>query len=103
MRSARPSISALASSVTDHGRGIPRAKLGTIFGCFEQVDASDARDRGGSGLGLAISRGIVELHGGRVWVDSTLGEGSTFSFALPLATPERATVCGKCTLSSIQQ
>jgi signal transduction histidine kinase len=70
--------------VKDQGRGIPADKLETIFGRFEQVDSSDARDKGGSGLGLAICRSIIEQHGGRVWVHSTLGQGSTFSFTLPL-------------------
>jgi PAS domain S-box-containing protein len=75
-------------SVRDTGRGIPPEKLGKIFERFEQVDASDARQKGGSGLGLAISRSIVHQHGGRIWVDSTLGEGSTFSFTLPLLSSE---------------
>ncbi len=69
--------------VKDQGRGIPPDKLDTIFGRFEQVDSSDARDKGGSGLGLAICRGIIEQHGGHIWVASTLGQGSTFSFTLP--------------------
>jgi two-component system, OmpR family, sensor histidine kinase VicK len=64
--------------VKDQGRGIPPDKLETIFGRFEQVDSSDARDKGGSGLGLAICRSIIEQHGGRIWVESTLGAGSTF-------------------------
>jgi signal transduction histidine kinase len=70
--------------VKDQGRGIPPDKLEAIFGRFEQVDSSDARDKGGSGLGLAICRSIIEQHGGRIWVQSTLGQGSTFSFTLPL-------------------
>jgi signal transduction histidine kinase len=70
--------------VKDQGRGIPADKLEAIFGRFEQVDSSNARDKGGSGLGLAICRSIIEQHGGQVWVESTLGQGSTFSFTLPL-------------------
>lgn len=69
--------------VSDEGRGIPPDKLETIFGRFQQVDSSDARDKGGSGLGLAICRSIIEQHGGRIWVQSTLDEGSTFWFTLP--------------------
>ncbi|MBW3602910.1 MAG: response regulator, partial [Actinobacteria bacterium] len=71
--------------VTDRGRGIPPAKLETIFGRFQQVDATDSRDKGGTGLGLAICRTIVSQHGGRIWVESTPGQGSTFSFTLPVS------------------
>jgi CheY-like chemotaxis protein len=71
--------------VMDQGRGIPPAKLASIFDRFQQVDASDARELGGTGLGLAICRGIVEQHGGKIWVESTEGEGSTFHFTIPLA------------------
>ena len=70
--------------VKDHGRGIPADKLGIIFERFQQVDASDRREKGGTGLGLAICRSIVEQHGGRIWVESELGQGSTFYFTLPL-------------------
>ncbi len=70
-------------SVIDSGRGIPEDKLVSIFERFEQVDSSDARQKGGTGLGLAISRGIVERHGGRIWAESTPGEGTTVSFTLP--------------------
>jgi PAS domain S-box-containing protein len=69
--------------VRDRGRGIPADKLGSIFERFQQVDASDARSGEGTGLGLAICRSIIEQHGGRIWVESVLGEGSTFSCVLP--------------------
>lgn len=69
--------------VKDQGRGIPADKLESIFERFHQVDASDSRKKGGTGLGLAICRSIVQQHGGRIWVESTLGEGSTFYFTLP--------------------
>jgi len=75
-------------AVRDTGRGIPADRLESIFERFNQVDASDAREKGGTGLGLAVSRGIVEQHGGRIWAESTLGEGTRFLFTLPLA--ERA-------------
>ena len=71
--------------VKDEGRGIPKDKLERIFERFEQVDASDAREKGGTGLGLAICRSIVEQHGGRVWAESELGRGSTFYVQLRLA------------------
>lgn len=74
-------------AVTDTGRGIPADKLHTIFGRFEQVDASDSREKGGTGLGLTICESIVTQHGGRIWVESTPGQGSTFTFTIPLARP----------------
>ncbi|MDQ3759366.1 MAG: response regulator [Actinomycetota bacterium] len=70
-------------SVSDEGPGIPADKLDSIFGRFQQVDASDSREKGGTGLGLAICRTIVEHHGGRIWAESKLGSGATFSFVLP--------------------
>lgn len=72
-------------TVSDQGRGIPHDKLEVIFGRFQQVDASDARQKGGTGLGLAICRSIAQQHGGRIWAESTPGEGSTFIVCLPMA------------------
>ena len=72
-------------SVRDEGRGIPSDKLDHVFGRFHQVDASDSRDKGGTGLGLAICRSIATLHGGRIWVESEFGVGSTFHFTVPTA------------------
>jgi len=74
-------------SVADSGLGIAEEKLGTIFEEFTQVDGSSTRRAGGTGLGLSISRHFVELHGGRIWVESTPDAGSTFYFALPIAGP----------------
>lgn len=71
--------------VSDQGRGIPADKLTAVFRRFEQVDSSDARDKGGTGLGLAISRSIVERHGGEITVESKAGLGSSFSFTIPVA------------------
>lgn len=70
--------------VQDSGRGIPPEHLETIFDRFQQVDASDSRDRGGTGLGLAICRSIVQQHGGEIRAESILGKGSTFCFTLPV-------------------
>ena len=75
-------------AVRDTGRGIPPERLDRIFERFEQVDASDAREKGGTGLGLTITRSIVERHGGTVSVTSRLGEGTTFVVDLPA--PESA-------------
>ena len=75
----------LRLTVRDQGRGIPPEQVERIFDRFIQVDASDARARGGSGLGLAIARAIVEQLGGRIWVESEVGRGSTFYFTLKLA------------------
>jgi PAS domain S-box-containing protein len=72
-------------TVQDEGRGIPSDKLDFIFGRFQQVDSSDARERGGTGLGLAITKTIVERHGGQITVDSVVGRGSRFAFTLPAA------------------
>ena len=72
--------------VRDSGRGIPPDKLSSIFRRFEQVDSSDARDRGGTGLGLAISRSIIERLGGRIWAENNPDGGATFTFTLPRST-----------------
>ncbi|MFN6481700.1 MULTISPECIES: ATP-binding protein [unclassified Nostoc] len=75
----------LLITIQDEGRGIPKDKLQIIFERFQQVDASDSRNKGGTGLGLAICRNIVHQHNGKIWVESILGEGSTFYVLLPLA------------------
>jgi len=82
---AEPDGDQVRFMVRDEGRGIPADKLETIFGRFQQVDSSDARQKGGSGLGLAICRSIIQQHGGRIWVQSIPGQGSTFTFTLPSA------------------
>ena len=79
-------------SVRDQGRGIPVDKLDSVFERFQQVDSSDARHHDGTGLGLAICRSIVQQHQGEIWVDSTLGEGSTFYFTIPIVPPAEAPV-----------
>ena len=76
--------------VIDHGRGIPADRLESIFERFQQVDSSDSRQKGGTGLGLAICRTIVGQHGGQIWAESVLGEGSTLAFTLPLPAHEPA-------------
>ncbi|MEG4962993.1 MULTISPECIES: PAS domain S-box protein [unclassified Microcoleus] len=79
-----PRSSYILIAVQDQGRGIPADKLEMVFERFQQVDASDSRQKGGTGLGLAICRSIVQQHGGRMWVESVLGEGSTFFLSLPV-------------------
>ncbi|MEM9908551.1 MAG: PAS domain S-box protein, partial [Cyanobacteria bacterium P01_D01_bin.44] len=69
--------------IEDRGRGIPADKLDQIFDRFCQVDASDSRQKGGTGLGLAICRSILQQHGGHIWADSELGQGSCFCFTIP--------------------
>jgi PAS domain S-box-containing protein len=85
----------LLFAVEDQGRGIPPEKLNTIFQRFQQVDASDSRLKGGTGLGLAICRSIVQQHGGRIWAESCLGEGSTFYFTVPLPPPHLLAAPGR--------
>jgi signal transduction histidine kinase len=70
-------------SVTDTGPGIPAEHQTRIFDQFHQVDSSNTKAKGGTGLGLAIAKQIVEMHGGRIWVESALSKGSTFQIKLP--------------------
>jgi GAF domain-containing protein/CheY-like chemotaxis protein len=74
-------------TVADSGIGIPEDKVDTIFEPFTQVDGSSTRSAGGTGLGLSICKSFVEIHGGRIWVDSTLNVGSAFHFTLPIEGP----------------
>ena len=81
--------------VRDPGIGVPRADLDRIFERFYKVDRARVRGRGGTGLGLSIARHVIESHGGRIWVESVEGAGSTFSFAIPAAVrPVRAVAGG---------
>jgi signal transduction histidine kinase len=79
-----------AIAVTDTGPGIPADQQERIFAEFQQVDSSATRRQGGTGLGLAISKRIIELHGGRIWVESELGHGSSFRFVIPIQVEQRA-------------
>ncbi|MGH7334086.1 MAG: ATP-binding protein, partial [Candidatus Rokuibacteriota bacterium] len=81
--------------VADTGPGITESDQERIFEEFQQAETTTRRAKGGTGLGLAIARRIVEMHGGRLWVESALGHGSTFTFTVPIrieqqiATPAR--------------
>jgi signal transduction histidine kinase len=71
-------------SVSDTGPGLSEADQKKIFEEFRQADGSSTREKGGTGLGLSIAKRIVEMHGGRIWVESSLGKGSIFWFTLPV-------------------
>jgi len=71
-------------AVSDTGQGISEADREMIFEEFQQADSSSTKQKAGTGLGLAIAKRIIEMHGGRIWVESSLGKGSTFRFTLPV-------------------
>jgi PAS domain S-box-containing protein len=79
----------LQVNVTDSGAGISKEDQAKLFQAFSQVDDSPTRKTGGTGLGLSICQNLVSMHGGRIWVDSEVGHGSTFSFTLPIYRKDR--------------
>ena len=87
--------------VEDTGMGIPTEYHETIFDRFRQVDGSTTRKAGGSGLGLAITRQLVRLHGGELWVESEVGQGSTFTFRLPLKPGQSKEISGEANKRNI--
>ena len=86
---ARANNGIFAVEVADTGPGIPEAERGRIFEEFHQVDNSNTKKKGGTGLGLAIAKRIIELHRGRIWVESQVGRGSTFHFEVPVRAEQR--------------
>jgi signal transduction histidine kinase len=77
------------TEVVDNGIGIPSKDLPKLFDRFFQVEEHLTRKHGGMGLGLSVAKSMVELHGGRIWVESEEGKGSTFTFLLPMGEPEQ--------------
>lgn len=90
--SAKQKDATVEFSVIDQGRGIPADKVGALFEKFKQVEAADGNRGTGTGLGLSICKDIVELHGGKIGVDSEEGKGSRFWFSLPVKGPEPTTI-----------
>ena len=86
--SAKTGEDEVVLTVSDTGIGIPKADQSRIFERFYRVDVARSREAGGTGLGLAIAKHLVEVHGGRLWVESEIGQGSQFHFSVPLFDPE---------------
>jgi signal transduction histidine kinase len=86
-------------AVTDTGPGIAEGDRERIFEEFQQADSAVARTKGGTGLGLAIARRIIEMHGGRLWLESTPGVGSTFAFVVPVRVDQQVTAVPRRTAS----
>jgi PAS domain S-box-containing protein len=84
---AKNSAAWMQISVTDTGPGIPAEEVNKVFGRFYQIGQAGTPKTQGTGLGLAISKALVEMHGGKIWVESEAGKGSTFSFTLPAEQP----------------
>jgi signal transduction histidine kinase len=87
---AAASNGAYTLSVCDTGPGISHADQAKIFEEFQQADSSATKKKGGTGLGLSIARKIIEMHGGRIWVESELGHGATFSFTVPVKAEQQS-------------
>jgi two-component system phosphate regulon sensor histidine kinase PhoR len=86
---AENAVDEVVLTVSDTGIGIPKADQSRIFERFYRVDAARSREAGGTGLGLAIAKHLVEVHGGRLWVESEIGQGSQFHFSIPLFDEEQ--------------
>ena len=89
---AEANNSAFHVSVRDTGPGSSATDQANRFQEFQQADNAITRKKGGTGLGLAISKRIIEMHGGRIWVESQPGQGSTFTFTLPVVAEQQINV-----------
>ena len=74
--------------VSDQGMGIPKEQLPKMFQRFHRVDNRDTREIGGTGIGLFLVKNLVEIHHGKIWIESEVGRGTTFFFTLPVEQPE---------------
>ena len=84
-------------SVTDNGYGIPKEHLRHIFDPFRRIERDETEGTIGTGLGLSIAKGLVEAHGGEIWVKSEEGCGTCFTFTLPIANQQHAEAVPQCT------
>ena len=82
-------------TVKDNGRGIPKDKVDNLFKKFYQIDTSATRKHSGTGLGLVICKGIVEAHGGKIWVDKTQKNGFSIKFTLPISNSHNIAIIKK--------
>ncbi len=90
IRTAAAANGVFTVAVCDTGPGIAAADQAKIFEEFQQADSSITRKKGGTGLGLSIAKRIIEMHGGKIWVESEPGKGSTFYFSLPVRVEAQA-------------
>jgi signal transduction histidine kinase len=91
MVSAETGENEVILTVSDTGIGIPKADQPRIFERFYRVDVARSREAGGTGLGLAIAKHLVDVHGGRLWVESEVSQGSQFHFSVPVYDPKHPT------------
>jgi signal transduction histidine kinase len=92
---ARAADGQFAVAVSDTGPGIATSDQEKLFKEFQQADNTITKQKGGTGLGLAISKRIIEMHGGRIWLDSEVGKGSTFTFTVPVRAERQVTGDGQ--------
>jgi signal transduction histidine kinase len=89
---ARAQDGSFTIAVSDSGPGIDTADQDRIFEEFQQADNSSTKRKAGTGLGLSIAKRLIEMHGGRIWLESMRGKGSTFFFSLPITVEKRESI-----------